>query len=290
MSKRAAALHLMAVSLDLLATGNPAAGLKARRSRRELRKLLEAQLDQARTLYKKAIAKTKDACPDPLQQLLEQITREQPASHTGSSARYAMAGYRLAAGEKQLSGAGLPHPAGRLVDLMTAEVAALTTRLAAGDITAGAWQEAFEVLITRYSAASLMAGQASEELGDQAASYLINYLGSQFDFLDSFTIEIQDAEEWQAGWTTRAEMYAQSIKAPYWTGQVDMLPLPAMPGDGTTLCVTNCKCEWEVDVVDDEAGDYDAYWRLGDADHCQTCIVRSRDWAPLKIRAFRLVD
>jgi hypothetical protein len=51
---------------------------------------------------------------------------------------------------------------------------------------------------------------------------------------------------------------------------------------------TNCKCRWEIVPVDKKKGDYDAYWRMSDAEHCQTCIERAQRWNPLRIRGLQL--
>ena len=37
-------------------------------------------------------------------------------------------------------------------------------------------------------------------------------------------------------------------------------------------------------MVDEEKGDYDAYWVRGKRDSCQTCLERAAQWSPLEIR------
>jgi len=108
-------------------------------------------------------------------------------------------------------------------------------------------------------------------------------LATQLRFLDKFALEMQDGDTWQAGWNSRANMYAGSIKTPYWQGNVDMLPLPAMPADGTSTCLTRCTCMWDVTKLAGE-GNYDCTWLLGATDHCQICKQRAADWAPIRVR------
>lgn len=64
--------------------------------------------------------------------------------------------------------------------------------------------------------------------------------------------------------------------------------LPAMPGDGTTECYTNCKCRWAIRKRRDGRGVYFlASWRMGHAEHCKTCRARARrktGWQNLEIR------
>jgi len=64
--------------------------------------------------------------------------------------------------------------------------------------------------------------------------------------------------------------------------------LPAQPGDGTTQCLTNCKCRWSILVLSKDRGDFNANWQLGASEHCQTCRDRARSWLGLKIRGGRL--
>ncbi len=110
---------------------------------------------------------------------------------------------------------------------------------------------------------------------------------AQLEYLAAFRDEIQGAA-WQPGWAARAQMYADSITNPYWSGKTRGWALPAMPGDGTTQCLTHCKCAWEIETLAGD-GNADAYWRLGAAEHCQTCTQRAHEWSPLQIRGGELL-
>ena len=114
-------------------------------------------------------------------------------------------------------------------------------------------------------------------------------------------------EQFQEGLDDRAKLFAADIKTPFWgKGPILILPLPSMPSDGTTQCTEfkrRCTCKWDVHALDLDKGDFDAYWLLGpDADdlridedvvfqrgHCQTCIVRSENWNPIRIRNWYLL-
>jgi hypothetical protein len=172
-----------------------------------------------------------------------------------------------------------------LRDRLVGEIDQLTGLLEAGDITAAEWQADFERLLARYHTASLMAGQLSPELDQRSAEYLARLVGEQFEYLANFRLEIVGAEEWQAGFGSRAESYAAAIQVPYWTGDVQFLPLPAMPGEGTQ-CLNNCRCSWRVTELDQDNGDYDCYWELGEVEthHCQICLERADGWNPIKVR------
>jgi len=146
-----------------------------------------------------------------------------------------------------------------------------------------AWQDEISRQLARYHAASYLAGSGTDTLTGPARTAVLSDLATQLKFLGKFGIEIQEAQEWQAGWNARAAMYARSIATPYWRGATKMLPLPAMPADGTTQCLTNCKCSWSVVALDGD-GNYDCTWQMSDVEHCQTCKQRASDWAPLRVR------
>jgi len=145
-----------------------------------------------------------------------------------------------------------------------------------------AWQEAMQTLLTRYHTAAMLTAYR----GDDEAAALARAKANarrQFTFLARFARVIEDTG-YLPGYRARAKLYAQSIGASYWNGATQLLPLPAMPKDGTTQCKTNCQCRWRLDWLDRTRGDVDAYWERGPRDSCQTCIVRERRWAPYRIR------
>lgn len=201
--------------------------------------------------------------------------------------RCVAAGYRAATFEAARPRRKQAELLDDLIGEFDGEVLALTARLEAGEIAVGAWQSEFEALIARYHTASLMLGLRETVLAEGAAAYLLNVVATQYEYLANFGVEIQDAAEWEAGFTARAEMYAGAIREPYWTGDTQFLPLPAMPTQGTQ-CLSNCGCEWQVVTIDAAAGDFDAYWRRGKQDSCPTCLERERLWNPVQIRGWEL--
>jgi len=149
---------------------------------------------------------------------------------------------------------------------------------------ADAWQSELAAQLARYHTAAALVGSGGNEITPALRTAVKSDLASQLAFLDRFAVEVKDASEWQAGWNARAAMYADAIQVPYWRGKTQMLPLPAMPGDGGSECLTRCRCSWDVQPLDGD-GNYDAYWQLGAAeDHCQQCQQRAADWSPVRIR------
>lgn len=180
----------------------------------------------------------------------------------------------------------------RLIQKLLDAVADLTAQLERGDITVKAWQREMEKLLTRYHEAAFMLGLESPELNDEAMAIIVADVEYQLGFLDAFAATIAGASAWQAAWNSRAALYAQAIKKPYWQGEGARIGIPALPyypGDGSSECLGNCNCSLEVNILSEERGDYDIYWRLGAEKHCPTCPRRAREWNPLKVRKGKVV-
>mgnify|MGYP001593501972 CR=1 FL=1 len=177
----------------------------------------------------------------------------------------------------------MPNSLQWLLERLTRLVRAATDALEASYPQGVAeWQQEISRQLARYHAASIMAGASVDSLTKPMTVAVTQDLATQLKFLSKFGVEIQDGAQWQAGWNSRAELYAKSIKTPYWRGATKMLPLPAMPAQGTG-CYSNCGCSWEVNELDGD-GNADAYWRRSKDDSCGICIQRERDWSPVRIR------
>jgi hypothetical protein len=182
-----------------------------------------------------------------------------------------------------------PRPLNRLLAKALVTVDGLVDELANGQ-SASDWRAAMERVLARYHTAALLTGQGNTALTPQGRQTLAQTLVTQLRFLNRFAIEIQDAAEFMTGWRARAAMYALGIQQDYWSGATRFLPLPAMPCDGSSQCLTRCKCHWQIDWIDEENGDADCYWVMGATEyHCQTCPQRAADWAPLKVRGGKLL-
>jgi len=145
------------------------------------------------------------------------------------------------------------------------------------------WYEDARREIVRYHTASGLLGSGVSELTPQLRDILRYHLKVQLAYFDGFYIKVVDERKFWRREAARAVSYANGIKVPYWAGRTEFLPLPAMPAQGTQ-CRGNCKCKWDIQVIDRERGDYDCYWVRHAEDSCQTCIVRARRWAPFRIR------
>ena len=69
------------------------------------------------------------------------------------------------------------------------------------------------------------------------------------------------------------------------TQGVNPSDLPAMPRDGSTQCLSRCRCDWVFVPIDDDLAE--AWWtRLSKApgwyiaDLCPDCLGRAANWTP----------
>lgn len=170
----------------------------------------------------------------------------------------------------------------RLIGRMLARISGAMDALEAGRVTPQAWAAEMARHLATGHAEALRAGGASPAT-PAGRALLTRTVATQLHFLRGFQAVIEDAPAFEPGWKARAAMYAQSVGAPYWAGRTQLLPLPALPKDGSTICKTNCGCAWDIQQLAGD-GNYDCYWKRGKDDSCGTCLAREQAWAPLKIR------
>jgi len=168
-------------------------------------------------------------------------------------------------------------------------VNALSARVQAGEISPEQWHASMERIVERAFRRAMVAGADVGSIDmDTMAPVYERMVGVQTEFLNNFLDDVLAADEWLPAFTPRARMYATAATQAYWHGNIiqqagKVLPLPAYPTEGSQ-CLSNCKCEWRIDTVDEADGDYDAYWVVNSSETCQTCIERGQQWYPLRIR------
>lgn len=167
----------------------------------------------------------------------------------------------------------------RLQSLIDAATGKLIDNLSPAQIQE--YHEVMEELLSRYHLAAYMVGAGTDVVSGKAREKVLEGVANQLAFLQGFITEIEDNDTFEMGWQARARMYGESIKEPYWNGRVKLLPLPAMPGDGTTQCLTNCQCSWDIRKTGDDT--YICKWVRDARDSCQTCIQRASEWKALKV-------
>ncbi len=104
-------------------------------------------------------------------------------------------------------------------------------------------------------------------------------LKEQYQYLHRLLQQIEFQQVSPAQIVARLNMYINSANEALWRALGRDLPLqlPAYPGDGSTECLTNCRCEWDIQETEMT---YDCFWMLGEAEHCPDCVDRSQRWAP----------
>lgn len=109
-------------------------------------------------------------------------------------------------------------------------------------------------------------------------------LVNQYRLLKETMVLFEDATEDQIrAWS---QQYVDAARQAYERGNtrsqgVPYGALPAAPGDGTTICVSGCKCTWRIVIFADRI---EAFWGLeASAEHCDTCWERASNWNPFVI-------
>ena len=105
-------------------------------------------------------------------------------------------------------------------------------------------------------------------------------LKEQYGYLNPFMDQIEAGELSQAQITVRLKMYINSASEAFWRAFARDIPidLPHYPGDGSTACLTNCQCRWDIQFVPGVG--YNCYWILGEAENCDDCIARTKEYNP----------
>lgn len=180
-----------------------------------------------------------------------------------------------------------PPDLARLLRTAVNTIDALSNRMDSGDLSAAEWQERMTAVIRRAHEQAMLEGAGMDELTPEMEQVINRQVSVQTEFLGGFLDDI-GIDGWVSAFAARARMYGTAATTAYWHGNIiaqvgKILPLPAYPGEGSQ-CLTNCKCEWRVDIVNEEANDYDAYWIVNSSETCQTCIERGQQWQPVQIR------
>lgn len=128
-------------------------------------------------------------------------------------------------------------------------------------------------------------------------------LREQYRYLDRFAVQIAAGQVAPGQIVQRSRMYGNSAREAHSRAHeraLGMPPLPDHPGSGNTLCLTNCRCYWNIEPVRDRGGNVTSWrctWMLTLAEHCTApgqfdaqgrpigCIQRADLWNPLILEA-----
>lgn len=172
--------------------------------------------------------------------------------------------------------------------------------LVTGAITLALWRERMLAHIRlAYVTAITLANRGVRILTPEDVTEIDQRVSEQEVFLDRWTGEMEQRSGGAdavaltfAGLTlaflmSRGMLYgngAQVIMERTFHSAIRLPPMPAYPRDGKTVCMSHCKCRpWRIVKLQGN-GNWNCWWRLGDAEHCKTCLARRRLWSPLRIR------
>lgn len=163
----------------------------------------------------------------------------------------------------------------------------LAVRVASGDIDVGQWQRMMRQdvkssFIDQYVLARGGRGQMTQADWGRVGAML----KGQYGFLDGFAEAIARGELSEAQIAMRAGMYhdssVQAFERANALSRGITVRLPAYPGDGSSECLSNCRCHWDIQPVE---GGFDCYWVVDSTvENCPTCSSRGSEWSPYEVR------
>lgn len=160
-------------------------------------------------------------------------------------------------------------------------------------------REVKDLFISAYIAGR---GGSWREAGPAEWGRLGAVLKRQYRFIRGFASDLATREPplTRAQILARTDLYAAAASESFERGVAAQVGLnasvlPAQPGDGTTLCRSRCRCHWSIQILSKARGDFNCSWRLGSAEHCETCRSRARSherggWQRLRVRGGVLID
>lgn len=173
--------------------------------------------------------------------------------------------------------------------LATSQITSLADRYAAGRLTLAQFEQLFKQELKDMYIASVWT--ANGRVGATPAQYGLagRRLRDQYQFMHGFFKEIEAGALSVEQIKSRGAMYARSssqVLEQLGASEPGMPRLPAYPGDGSTSCLSNCKCSISPEKV--EQG-YDIYWQTSAAEHCDDCRRRANR-SPLRVRFGRVTN
>ena len=162
----------------------------------------------------------------------------------------------------------------------------LANDLFAGKINLTQWQTGMREVIRRNFVTEYeLARGGRKQMTQRDWGILGQKIRSQYQYLQGFARDLAGGRytQAQAGVAARrAGMYVDSANQAFEQGKAEGygLVLPAYPTDGTSECLSNCRCYWRIQETETE---WLCFWRLRKAEHCLTCKARAKQWKPLRI-------
>ena len=170
----------------------------------------------------------------------------------------------------------------------------LAADLQSGKLTRRRWANAMRKEINQTATAEYLAGVGGvNNMSKKDYRILENSIKTQWEYFNKFEKQVKVAgasaetamSQEQIG--QRSELYMENTKKDFERAKVEargMPNLPQYPGDGRTICGVNCKCFWDIKLVEDV---WQARWTLTPAEHCPDCLRNSQRYNPYIVAATR---
>lgn len=171
----------------------------------------------------------------------------------------------------------------QFVAAMQDDMRRLTQRLARRDLTIQDYVvEARRLMRTTHVDEYVLARGGRGQMTASDWGKLGATLKFQYERFQAFAQEIAAGQMSVAQINRRALMYVDAATQSFEQGQAGQMgiTLPAHPGDGSTECLTNCKCHWS---IVEQANRWECTWVKTAKESCPTCKTRARTWNPLVI-------
>ncbi|MGE3267180.1 MAG: hypothetical protein AB7P40_00435 [Chloroflexota bacterium] len=164
-----------------------------------------------------------------------------------------------------------------------ADVAALTRRLANEDISVQQWEAEMTQAVRETFSAQYALGRGGLN-AMTAADWLAadDLVQAQRQYLRGFAQDIAAGKLSAAQITARAKLYYGASTAAYERGRAAAWGVrpPHVPGDGSTPCLSQCKCYL---TYVDKPDEVHVTWHRTASESCSVCKSRARTWRPLVI-------
>lgn len=168
----------------------------------------------------------------------------------------------------------------------------LSRNLASGNISVAEWEREMRKQVRNLHITGATVGRGGvDKLDVEALRAVDRKVQEQYTYLDKWTEELKQRLEAgeelsEAGLKQRSGMYGTAVSSTVYEQNIVAIGVPGLPqypGDGNTQCLTKCRCSLKIDKLRGN-GNWNIYWKLAPAEHCEDCISLSRRWNPLKIR------
>jgi len=158
-------------------------------------------------------------------------------------------------------------------------------------VTVPEWEaEMRSIIKDAYGAAYMLGRGGRYQMNYRDWGYLGRQVSEQYRYLNNFAAQVTAGSVDEGRAVMRANLYPLSARQvmqrgyTYARGAPD---LPAYPGDGSTECLGNCGCHWDLEETTLGTGvpGWNCRWVRGKSDSCATCVRRENDWNPLRLPA-----